>query len=264
MKHRFSVAVVLAFVLAGCASSGVNKGDFNLISIQDEWALGNQLQADIAKQMRLDNDPNELAYLRAMGQRLVSKTELANMPWTFDIVDDPEVNAFSIPGGHVYVNRGLIAAADKEDELAGVLAHEINHVVARHATEQLSKQYGIQVLGSLVLGQNPAVYQQILASVIAGGAMARFSRADEKEADDLAVKTMYDAGYDPNGMVTMFQELLSREKSQPGAVDQFFASHPLTSERIADVQKQIAKLPPRSGLEHDSPEYQAFRRSVAQ
>jgi predicted Zn-dependent protease len=199
-----------------------------------------------------------------MGQRLVAQTELRNVPWTFDIVDDPAINAFSIPGGHVYVNRGLIAAADQESELAGVLAHEISHVVARHSTEQLSRQYGLSVVAGAALGQNPEAYAKILAQVLAGGALARFSRAAEDEADKLGVRTMFDAGYDPNGMVTMFEELLRREQSQPNAVDRFFATHPLTADRITSVRKEIAKLPARSGLATDSPAYQAFRRSVAQ
>jgi len=263
MKGSWKFAVVITIgimTLAGCASSGVNKGDFNIVSQQEEWQLGTQLAADIAKQLPLLRDSSARAYLNQMGQRLVNKTELASAPWNFEIVDATDVNAFSIPGGRVYVNRGLIAAADTEAELAGVLAHEISHVVARHATEQLSTQYGLGIVAGLVLGQNPAVYQQILAQVIGGGALARFSRANESEADELGVRSMAAAGYDPRGMASMFQELLGREKSQPSAVARFFASHPLTTERIEEVNKQIAKMPRSGNLINDRQSYQDFRR----
>lgn len=258
-KYAGMLTIVL-LPLVGCASSGVNKGDFNIVSQQEEWQLGTQLAADIAKQLPLFRDSSARAYLNQMGQRIVNKTELASAPWTFEIVDSPEVNAFSIPGGRVYVNRGLITAADTEAKLTGVLAHEISHVVARHATEQLSTQYGLGIVAGLVLGQNPAVYQQILAQVIGGGALARFSRANEFEADELGVRSMAAAGYDPRGMASMFQELIERERSQPSAVARFFASHPLTSERIEEVNRQIAKMPRSGNLINDRQSYQEFRR----
>ena len=132
--------------------------------------------------------------------------------------------------------------------LAGVMAHEISHGVARHGTEQLSKAYGFQVVAGLALGANPPIYQQLLAQIVGAGTFAAFGRDAEREADRLGVFTMHAAGYDPHGMVTMFQELLSRRDNQPGAVSQFFSSHPLTEDRITDVRAMIAELPPRSNL----------------
>ncbi len=114
-------------------------------------------------------------------------------------MDDPAVNAFNIPGGHVYVNTGLVEAAPDAAAFAGVLAHEIGHGVARHGTEQLTKVYGINILGGVLLGQNPKAYEQILAQILAGGAVARFSRADESEADELGVRYSYEAGLRPDG-----------------------------------------------------------------
>src|SRR6185436_8402187 len=116
------------------------------------WQLGNQLAAEISSQVKIVNDPT--GYVSRIGQKIVAQTPMANMPWTFHLVDDPEINAFAIPGGHVYVNTGLINAANNASELAGVMAHEISHVVARHSTEQMSRQYGAQILAGLVLGQN--------------------------------------------------------------------------------------------------------------
>src|SRR5688572_6324785 len=127
--------VVVLVMLAGCGSGS----DFNLVSLEEEWALGQQLSADIARQMPLVKDSAANAYINRLGQQLVAQTPMANLPWQFHIVDSPEVNAFNIPGGHVYVTTGLIGASDNVSELAGVMGHEIAHGVERHATEQMTR-----------------------------------------------------------------------------------------------------------------------------
>ena len=262
VRRNFVFVALVAIVGAGCASAGVNKGDFNLMSYQEEWALGAQLEQDIARQMRLIQDPAVVNYVSLIGQRLVNQTELAQAPWEFHVVQNPEVNAFNIPGGHVYVYTGLICANDNAAELASVMGHEISHGVARHATEQMSKAYGANILLGLALGANPPVYQQILAQVVAGGTFAKFGRDAEREADHLGLLYMYNAGYEPHGMVTMFQELIQRRQRSPGSVDQFFSSHPLTEERIENVQAQIAQLPPRTNLVERDAEFENVQRRL--
>ncbi|HET7705078.1 MAG TPA: M48 family metallopeptidase [Thermoanaerobaculia bacterium] len=247
-QSRLALSFVLVLVL-GCGGSG---GDFNLISLEEEWQLGQQLSQDIARQVPLNNDPTVNAYIRQMGQRIVSQTNMANLPWNFHVVNDNEINAFAIPGGHVYIHTGLINAASNASEVAGVMAHEISHVLARHSTEQISRQYGISVLAGLVLGQNPGVLQQLAAQIVAGGALARFSRAAEEEADALGLQAMNLAGYNPNGMVTMFQKLMQNRRSSPGAVERFFSTHPLTEDRIQDTQRRIQSLPQRSTITNDA------------
>jgi predicted Zn-dependent protease len=235
--------VVLSLTVSGCATTGVNQGDFNVVSLEEEWALGRQLEADLAKQLTFERHSGTQGYVQRLGQALVARTSMAQLPWKFHVVRDPQINAFNIPGGHVYVNTGLLAAAPDAASLAGVMAHEISHGVARHGTEQLSKAYGFQMVAGLVLGQNPAAYQQILAQVAAGGALASFSRDAEREADSLGVRTMHAASYDPDGMARMFEVLLSQRRSRPGGVQKFFASHPLTENRIRDVRAAGAALP---------------------
>jgi predicted Zn-dependent protease len=263
IRTAFMATVAGALVGYACASSGVNKGDFNLVSYQEEWQLGAQLEQDIARQLPLVNDGASLAYINRLGQRIVAQTELAQAPWEFHIVADPKINAFNIPGGHVYVNSGLVAATDNAAELASVMAHEISHGVSRHGTEQLSKAYGFNIIASLALGGNPPIYQQILAQVVGAGTFARFGRDAEREADHLGTIYMYNAGYDPHGMVTMFQELLSRRQSQPGAVSTFFSSHPITEERIQNVRAEIEQLPPRANLITNDAEFSSFRQRLA-
>jgi len=262
IRIAFMTTVISALVGYACASSGVNKGDFNLVSYQEEWQLGAQLEQGIARQLPLVNDRASLAYINRLGQRIVAQTELAQAPWEFHIVADPKINAFNIPGGHVYVNSGLVAATDNTAELAGVMAHEISHGVSRHGTEQLSKAYGFNIIASLALGGNPPIYQQILAQIVGAGTFARFGRDAEREADHLGTIYMYNAGYDPHGMVTMFQELLSRRQSQPSAVSTFFSSHPITEERIQSVRAEIDQLPPRANLITNDAEFASFRQRL--
>jgi predicted Zn-dependent protease len=260
--RTFRALAFVVLAVAACASSGVNKGDFNLVSYQEEWQLGAQLEQDVARQMHLVRDATVVNYVANIGRRVVAQTELAQAPWGFHVVADPDLNAFNIPGGHVYVNTGLICASDNVAELAGVMGHEIAHGVARHATENLSKAYGANILVGLALGANPPVYQQLLAQIVAGGTFAKFGRDAEREADQLGLLYMVNAGYDPHGMVTMFQELISRRRSTPGAVDKFFSSHPLTEERIQSVQAQIQQLPPRQNLILRDSELQGIQRRV--
>lgn len=260
-KRSALTAVVLATFLAlGCGSgSGSN---FNLISIEEEWQLGQQLSQDVARQVRLNNDPTVNAYVRSMGQKIVAQTPAPfnQLPWNFYVVEDPAINAFAIPGGHVYVHTGLIANADNAAELAGVVAHEISHVVARHSTQQISRQYGLSVVAGLVLGQDPNMLAQIAAQVVAGGALARFSREAENEADEIGIRAMAAAGYNPIGMATMFEELLEHKRGQPGRVEQFFSTHPLTEDRARNARSRAAQLGNRGIL--DEPEFQQARSRV--
>ena len=261
MRHINRFLPILAVALAlGCGSSG---GNFNLISIEEEWRMGEQLSREVERQIRLNNDPAVNSYVRAMGQRIVAQTPMANLPWQFHVVDDPAINAFAIPGGHVYVNSGLIANAGTASELAGVMAHEISHVVARHSTEQLSRQYGLSVLAGVVLGQNPGELQQIAAQIVAQGAFARFSREAEREADELGLRFMYDANYDPRGMASMFRELLEHQQREPSRVEAFFSTHPTTEARVRDAERRAQQLGTRSAAITDEPEFQSVRGRVS-
>lgn len=243
--RRAVLAVFLAVSVSAAGCAGI-LGGFNLISIEEEWELGAQLERDIAQELPIVNDAQLNQYITQMGQRIVAETEMAHLPWNFHVVADANINAFNIPGGHVYVYTGLITAANNAAELAGVVAHEIAHGVARHGTQRLSQAYGMNVLAAVILGQDPALYQQILAQVLAGGAFAQFSQRDEREADRLGVRFMYEAGYDPEGMARMFEQLVEERERRPGALEQFFSTHPLTENRIRDVRIQADRLPERN------------------
>ncbi len=246
-RYSLAITVFLLAAVSGCAS-GLGLGGFNLISIEEEWQMGQQLERQIASELTLVNDATANAYINSIGQRIVSQTPMANLPWKFHIVADPAINAFNVPGGHVYVNTGLIAAADNVSELAGVMAHEIAHGVERHGTERITQVYGLNVIASLVLGQNPDILEQIVAQVVGTGTVASMSRGAEREADQLGVRYMHAAGYNPDGMASFFGKLLAEEGRGSSSVERFFATHPLTQDRIRDVERQAASLPNRQGL----------------
>lgn len=257
-----AAALLLGLITGGCATTGVNKGDVNLVSLEEEWELGRRLEADLARQLDLVNDRQIHGYVNRVGQTIVNQTEMANLPWKFHVVRSPEVNAFNIPGGHVYVNTGLIAAAGSASELAGVMAHEISHGVARHGTEQLTRVYGLNILAGLALGQDPKAYERILAQIVGGGAMAKFSRNAEREADSLGVRYMARANYHPEGLARMFERLIERRKRSPSSVERFFSSHPVTEARVRDVRAMVAEMVPSRGWKRDEPEFRQVRSRV--
>jgi beta-barrel assembly-enhancing protease len=245
-----------------CATLG-GGGGFNLLSLEQEWQLGQQLEQDVAKQVRLSRDRAVNDYVSSMGQRLVRHTELGHLPWEFHVIEDPAINAFNIPGGHVYVHTGLIAAAENASELAAVMAHEISHGVSRHGTENLTRAYGASMLASLVLGEDAQTHERLAAEILAGGALAKFSRDAEREADRLGIRTMYQAGYDPRGMVGIFETLLEQRRRRPNAVASLFSSHPLTEARIAEAQQVAAELPRKTSLVTNDGRLPAVQRRVA-
>src|SRR5437867_8609875 len=257
LKKSLVFAVPLLLIAVGCGSGGLGV----TMSLDEEWQLGNQLAAQVESQVHLVRDPQALAYIRMVGERIHAVTPLANRPFDFEVINDSTVNAFSLPGGHIYLNSGLIAQADKVDMLAGVMAHEISHVVARHALKQVEQQQEISTIGAILLGQNPNVLAQLAAQIVAGGAMARFSRTDEKQADDLGLDFVSRAGYDPHGMLEMFQKLLALDRGGSSAVARFFQDHPGTQDRINDITSRINAMGKTSGVV-DDPDYQVIRRRI--
>jgi predicted Zn-dependent protease len=258
-RKTLALAIPLLLVTAGCGSIGL--GGAGSISLDQEWQLGQQMAAQVEQSVQLVRDPQALAYVRMVGERIHAVTPLARYPFDFEIVNDSSVNAFSIPGGHVYINTGLIAQADKVDMLAGVMAHEISHIVHRDVLKQVEQQQEISTIGSILLGQNPNALSQIVAQVLAGGAMAHFSRGDEKAADDAGLQFMTAAGYDPHGMLEMFQKLLALDRGGNSSVARFFQDHPGTQDRINDITSRINAMGRTSGIV-DDPDYQAIRRRI--
>jgi len=220
----------------------VGKG-VNFYSIEKEIALGKQLAQQVERQAKLINDPVVTEYVNRVGQNLVRNSD-AKVPFTIKVIDSEEVNAFALPGGFFFVNSGLILKADNEAELAGVMAHEIGHVAARHGTRQATRgeiaQLGMIPLIFMGGWTGYGIYQA--ASVLVPVGFLKFSRAMESEADMLGLQYMYKAGYDPTSFVDFFEKIETLEKRKPGTMAKVFSTHPMTDDRIRAAQKNIQDL----------------------
>jgi beta-barrel assembly-enhancing protease len=227
--------------------SSVGHG-LNFYSLEHEIALGKQLSAEVERQAKFINDPVVVEYVNRVGQNLVRNSD-AQVPFTIKVIDSDVVNAFALPGGFFYVNSGLILHADEESELAGVMAHEIAHVCARHGTKQATKGEIAQLAMIPAMIFIPytlagyAIYQGMQFAIPM--AFLQFTRTDEKEADYLGLEYMYKAGYDPNAFVAFFEKVASDEKKQPGTIPKIFSTHPPTPDRIEASQKEIATILPQ-------------------
>jgi hypothetical protein len=219
----------------------------NFYSLEHEIALGKQLSQEVEKQAKFINDPVVSEYVNRVGQNLVRNSD-AQVPFTIKVIDSDVVNAFALPGGFFYVNSGLILHADEESELAGVMAHEIAHVCARHGTKQATKSDIIQI-GAMVATifipytwAGYAIYQGMQFAIPM--TFLKFTRENEAEADYLGLQYMYKAGYDPNAFVSFFEKVQADEKKQPGTIPKVFSTHPPTPDRIVKAQNEIATILP--------------------
>jgi len=234
------------------------------ISQQQEVQMGQEYAQQINAQLPIVQDPELNRYINVLGDSIARLTSRRDLDWHFFIVDAKEVNAFAVPGGFVYVNRGLVERADQMDELAGVLGHEIGHVLRRHTVKQMEKAQGANIGVTLACILTSICNSQIAGAAIniAGGAVfARFSRQDEAEADNEGFNNVVRAGISPVGMVTMFEKLLAERKSRPGAVEAWFITHPLEEDRIQAIQARINQLPrgTLASLGTDSRNFHSFK-----
>ena len=239
------------------------------ISEDQEVALGRENAAQINAQLPIVADPAISTYIQDLGESIAGKTSRSDLDWHFYVVNTKQVNAFALPGGYIYVNRGLIESTDRLDELTGTLGHEIGHVIQRHAVKQTETAQKANV-GVAVLCTLTSICESGLANaaVQVGGTafFARHSRLDELQADSEAVVNVMRAGYDPEGIPDLFEGLLKEREYQPTIVDGWFASHPLEEARIQRAKQLIEQLEegPSRTLIVDSPGFQAFKARVSQ
>ncbi|MBI5167093.1 MAG: M48 family metalloprotease [candidate division NC10 bacterium] len=224
--------------------------------------MGRQIAREVERKYPMYRDPGVVEYISELGGRLAQISDRRDVRYRFQVVDSKEVNAFALPGGYIYVNKGLILASDNEAELAGVIGHEIGHVVGRHGAARLSMMYGYDLLATVLLGPNPAFWKALVADLFGTAGLLAYSRADESEADELGVRYLYRSGYDPGAMIAFFQKLLALQKREPDLLEKSFSSHPPTSERIAKVRGDIAHLPPREGQIQDSDYFQHVKARI--
>jgi predicted Zn-dependent protease len=248
MSHALSIRRAGVAVLALSLVSAVPAAAVNLFSVQQDVQAGRQAAAQVERQMPILRDAQATAYVNAIVRRLAAQAPGPEFRYQAKVVNSPEINAFALPGGYIYVNRGLIRAVRNEAELAGVIAHEIAHVAERHGTEQATKAYGAQAgvgLLAQVLGgrdRRLGLPEQIIGTLGVNAAFMKFSRNAEHEADRVGASIMARAGYDPMAMASFFDLLQAQKRSNPNAVAKFFSSHPPASDRSARIRANAAQL----------------------
>jgi beta-barrel assembly-enhancing protease len=233
----------------------------NWVSLEKEIALGSQIAQQFEQTAKLVEDPVVSEYVDRLGQNIVKHSD-AKVPFHIKVVDTDEVNAFAFPGGYFYVNKGLILAADNEAELAGVMAHEISHVAARHATERMSKAQYLQLAAIPALFVGGYWAQMGIQNALGLGInleLLGITRDSEKEADQLGIQYLWNSGYDPNAFVSFFEKLQAEEKSKPGRLAGFFRTHPYTVDRIAASMDEQRYLPEKDAYTVNSSEFDRVR-----
>jgi len=272
MHRRLTILALIPLLVTTCIAGDKKKdpgeiGDrdvgkgVNFYSIEKEMAMGRQLALEVQKQSRMVDDPILGEYINRIGQNLARNSD-ARIPVSFQVIDSDSVNAFTLPGGYVFVNSGLIRLAETEAELAGAMAHEIGHVAARHSTRQQTREQiaNLATIPLVLMGgwTGYAVRQGVGIGIPM--TFLSFSRQFEGEADLLGLEYMYKAGYDPTASIDIFERIESLEKTKPGAVAKVFATHPMTFDRIKMAQKNITEiLPPKPEYVVNTSEFNEMR-----
>ena len=241
------------------------RGLGNWYSVEKEIAIGKQYAQQVEASVKLVQDPVVTEYVNRVGQNLVRNSD-AKVPFTIKVVDDDSINAFALPGGFFYVNSGLILAADNESEMAGVMAHEIAHVCARHwARQQTRSEWAnIAYLPLIFVGGGAGYAARAATSFIVPLGFMKFSRGFEAEADHLGLEYMYKTGYDPQSFTAFFEKVEAQEKKKPGTLAKAFASHPQTPERVEASKKEISQvLPPRESYIVNTSEFDQVKSRLA-
>jgi beta-barrel assembly-enhancing protease len=254
-----SVALVVGATAAGCAPA---------MTTQQEVQAGSDYSRQINAQLPIVRDSYTNQYINQLGRQIAAQADPRGIPYTFYVVNSDVVNAFSIPGGYIYVNRGIIERADNVSQLAGVLAHEIGHVVERHGIQQAQRQQNantaLSVLYGVLMRRNPSTVERAGIQVGGSAVFAGYSRGAENEADRDAIVYLMKSGYNPHGLPQFFAKLMSQQQREPSKVEQWFATHPLTQERVQNTTAAINATPGAnsSRLVTDTREFQNFRARV--
>jgi predicted Zn-dependent protease len=248
MFHVVSRRALAAAIFSVSVASATPAAAINLFSVQQDAQVGRQAAQDAERQLPMLRDGTTEGYVNAIVQRLAAVAPGPRFSYRARVVNASDINAFALPGGYVYVNRGLIEAVRNEGELAGVLAHEMAHVAQRHGTSQASKAYGAQIgvglLGQVLGGRDHrlGIGEQIIGNLGLSALFMKFSRNAESEADRVGAQMMARAGYDPMAMASFFDLLAAQQRGNPSGVSQFFSDHPSPQNRSASIRAQAAQL----------------------
>jgi len=246
MKPLSLCVAALCVSAIGCQSVEQSVAQFSLVSVEDEIDIGRETNAQIRKEVPELKDAETTAYIAAIGERLVRAASGPKYPYSFSVANYKEINAFALPGGPIWVHRGVLQVATNESQVAGVLAHEVAHIAERHAAGQLTKgivaNLGLGLLGAFLGNSGGADAAQAAAGLLTNGMFLKFSRDDEREADRVGLQILRNAGWDGRGMVELFEILQRESQSNPSSVEIFFSSHPAPQDRIENLRSDVAEV----------------------
>ncbi|HET6961490.1 MAG TPA: M48 family metallopeptidase [Terriglobia bacterium] len=251
LKKMFVIFMLSLTAVTLAAQSKKLRPGFNLFSKEQDVQLGKESAAEVEKKMKVVDNSELQAYIGIVGKKLTSSADAGEFPYSFKVVVDKSINAFALPGGPMYIHTGLLAAADNESQMAGVMAHEVSHVALRHGTNQASKQQMLQ-LPAMLVGQAGGsggllgTLSQLGINLGANSVLLKFSRSAETEADLLGTRLMHNAGYNPAELANFFRKLETEGGNQNKLVEMFMASHPNPGNRVQAVQKEAKSLPTRT------------------
>src|SRR5688572_1150883 len=267
MKRRLTLIAVLVVSTTMLAQrTPLKPGGINVYSPADDVKLGQQVAQQAEKELTLVANREITAYVAALGQRLVTKSPNENkFPFTFKVVDERSINAFALPGGPIYVHRGALEAADNEAQIAGVIGHEIAHVILRHGTNQASKGSlaggATSILGGLLGNSKAGQIASLGGSFGANMVLLKYSRSAESDADLMGTQILYDSGYAPRAMAEFFDKLAKEHKGS--SIEQFFSNHPIPENRVAKVNAEIKKLGPQlANPKLTTPEFERTKKML--
>lgn len=260
-----AIAAVLSALMALPVAGDTGRrtpqvGD--LVAPAEELVIGRQLSGAVAQQFPLVEDPFIDRYINHRGRQAAEVSSRSQIPYFFHVVGQSQINAFAIPGGYVYLNVGIIQVAETEAEMMAIVAHEIAHVASRHWAEQYTRQQLVGIAARIGLGAYPNQYAYMAANLFGELGFLKWSRDDERQADRLGYQIMMDAGYHPEGMLGIFEELVERQREEPGDVETLFQTHPGAEERLADIRRMLDENPPSDDLIRDTEQFQRIKRRV--
>lgn len=238
MGHKFLRSSLLALGLSLLVTA-TGFAQLDRLTTSQELALGQRFAQAVEQQFPLLRDPVLEWYLNMRGRQLAERSERNDIPYFFSIVDSSEINAFAVPGGHIYINLGIFQAAENEAEFLSIVAHEIAHIVARHSAERIMQQQWASIAQRAAIGAYPNYYAYLAGNLFGQLGFLKMSRDDEREADEVGRQILVTGGYDPMSMVEMFQKMRERNERNPNLLEKWFSTHPTPQERVDDLRQQI-------------------------
>jgi len=267
-KHKqpgvfyIGILLTIAFFLA-CAGNKPKTNRLTFVSEEEELRLGNELSTQVQKQLRIIRNQEISAFFNQIAKEIAAQSDWTALPYKVYIVNEPDYNHFSLPGGSIFIFRGLIELANNASEIALIIAHEIAHLSARDGVDRLAEKYAFAFAAQSVIGENPEIAYQIVSNLYSDGTILDYPREKEYLADQRAIKYAWKANYDPNGLLDIMEKLRAAQETEPQKVTLLNLTHPSIVSRYKRARVEISKAPHKSSLRKDLPEFKNIKNLLS-